>query len=80
MLCRCIDAYNIQLYCEVYIIEKFKIPMVPTTTNKCIRFPDNIIDEIEKAIVGKQCTFTAFVIEAVKVALLNLEEERNKKD
>lgn len=61
------------------IIEKFKIPVVPTTTNKCIRFPDNIIEEIEKAIVGKQCTFTAFVIEAVRVALINLEEQ-NKKD
>jgi len=56
-------------------IEKFKIPVVPTTTNKCIRFPDNIIAEIEKAIIGKQCTFTAFVIKAVKVALENLEEE-----
>ena len=60
----------------MYDIEKFKIPVVPTTTNKCIRFPDNVIEEIEKAIVGKQCTFTAFVIEAVRVALKNLEEDK----
>jgi len=64
----------------VYTIEKFKIPVVPTTTNKCIRFPDNIIDKIEKAIVGKQCTFTAFLIEAVRVALKNLDEEQIKRD
>jgi len=56
-------------------MKKFKIPVVPSTTNKCIRFPNNIIDEVEEAIKGKDCTFTAFVIEAVKVALENLKEE-----
>lgn len=54
---------------------KFKIPIVPSTTNKSIRFPNNVIEEVEKAIEGKECTFTAFVIEAVRVALKNLEEE-----
>lgn len=66
-------------------MKKFKIPSIPPTTNKCIRFPNNIIDEVEKEIKGKDCTFTAFVIEAVKIALENLEEERelnskNKKE
>lgn len=56
-------------------MKKFKIPSVPPTTNKCIRFPNNIIEEVEQAIEGKNCTFTAFVIEAVKVALENLNEE-----
>ena len=56
-------------------MKKFKIPAVPPTTNKCIRFPNNIIEDIESVISGKECTFTAFVIEAVKVALENLEEE-----
>lgn len=55
-------------------MKKFKIPTTPSTTNKCIRFPNNIIDNVEKAIQGKECTFTAFVIEAVKSALENLEE------
>lgn len=55
-------------------MNKFKIPSIPSTTNKCIRFPDDIIDEIENAIQGKNCTFTAFVIEAVKNALENLED------
>jgi len=56
-------------------MKKFKIPVVPSTTNKCIRFPNNIIEEVEDAIKGKDCTFTAFVIEAVKVALENLKED-----
>ena len=56
-------------------MKKFQIPAVPPTTNKCIRFPNNIIEEVELAIEGKQCTFTAFVVEAVRVALENLKEE-----
>lgn len=56
-------------------MKKFKIPSVPPTTNKCIRFPNNVIEEVENAIKGKDCTFTAFVVEAVKVALENIKEE-----
>ena len=56
-------------------MRKFKIPSVPPTTNKCIRFPNDVIEEVEKAISGSQCTFTAFVIEAVRVALDNLKED-----
>jgi hypothetical protein len=54
---------------------KFKIPVVPATVNKSIRFPTNIIEAVNKTIEGKECTFTAFVVEAVRVALENLEEE-----
>lgn len=57
-------------------MKKFKIPSVPPTTNKCIRFPNDIIEEVEKSISGKNCTFTAFVVEAVRVALENLKEEK----
>lgn len=59
-------------------MKKFQIPAVPPTTNKCIRFPNNIIEEVEQAIEGKQCTFTAFVVEAVRVALENLKEDNEK--
>ena len=38
-------------------------------------FPNNIIDEVEKAIEGKNCTFTAFVVEAVRIALENIKDE-----
>ncbi|MBQ7821770.1 MAG: hypothetical protein IJ391_05760 [Clostridia bacterium] len=57
-------------------MKKFKIPSVPPTTNKCIRFPNDIIEEVEAAIKGKSCTFTAFVVEAVRVALDNIKEEQ----
>ena len=57
-------------------MKKFQIPSIPPTTNKCIRFPNNIIEGVEKAIEGKNCTFTAFVVEAVKVALENIEEDK----
>ena len=53
----------------------FKIPNIPPTTNKCIRFPNDVIEKIESKINGKHCTFSAFVIEAVKVALENIEKD-----
>ena len=56
-------------------MKKFHIPSIPPTTNKCIRNPNDIIEQVEKAISGKNCTFTAFVVEAVRTALENLEED-----
>ena len=58
-------------------MKKFKIPSIPPTTNKCIRFPNDLIADVEKVIKGKDCTFTAFVVEAVRVALENVKEENN---
>ena len=55
-------------------MKTFKIPTAPTSTNKTIRFPDSVIEDVENAIKGKNCTFTAFVVEAVKVAIENLEK------
>ena len=56
-------------------MKKFRIPSSPPTTNKSIRFPNDVIEEIEAAIKGTDCTFSAFVVEAVRVALENLKEE-----
>ncbi len=56
-------------------MRKFKIPKLETRTNKTIRFPDDVIDQVEEAIRGKDCTFSAFVVEAVRVALDNLKED-----
>lgn len=53
----------------------FKIPSMPPTTNKTIRFPNDVIEQVERAIQGKDCTFSAFVIAAVRVALAELEKE-----
>ncbi len=52
----------------------FKIPSIPSTTNKTIRFPKDVIEQVETAIQGKDCTFSAFVIAAVRAALENMEE------
>lgn len=52
---------------------KFKIPESPPTVNKTIRFPDDVVEAVEKAIQGKNCTFSAFVIAAVRAALNDLE-------
>ena len=56
-------------------MKKFKIPQIPQTTSKSIRFPNDVIDEVEAVLVGTDCTFSAFVVEAVRVALENLKEE-----
>lgn len=57
------------------MMKKFKIPAAPQSTSKTIRFPDDVIAEVEQAIQGTNCTFSAFVVEAVRVALENLKEE-----
>lgn len=52
---------------------KFKIPETPPTVNKTIRFPSDVVDEVESVIKGKDCTFSAFVIAAVRAALEDLK-------
>ncbi len=58
-------------------MKKFRIPKTPSTTNKSIRFPDDLIEQVEEAIRGQDCTFSAFVVEAVRVALENLREDED---
>ena len=48
---------------------EFHLPVIPPTANKSIRFPVDQIKAVEKAIQGTNCTFSAFVVEAVRVAL-----------
>ena len=47
----------------------FQIPSVPPTTNKNIRFPNTLIAQVEEMIRGKESTFSAFVIAAVRAAV-----------
>ena len=56
-------------------MRKFKIPKGDNSTNKAIRFPDDVIEGDEKAICGTNCNFSQFIIEATRFALENLEEE-----
>ena len=58
-------------------MKKFKIPKTPSSTNKGIRFPDDLIEQVEETIRGQDCTFSAFVVEAVRVALENLREDED---
>lgn len=55
--------------------KKFKIPAVPPTTSKSIRFPNDLLARVEEAIKGTDCTFSAFVVEATRWALDDLEEK-----
>ena len=61
-------------------MRKFEIPVLPRSTTKSIRFPNNVIEAVEDAIRGKDCTFTAFVVEATRVALENLKEEEESSE
>lgn len=54
---------------------KFRIPSMPPTANKTIRFPEDVIARVEQAIQGKDCTFSAFVIAAVRTALDDLDSQ-----
>lgn len=62
------------MYCEVANMGEFQIPSTPPTTNKTIRFPNDVVEAVEEAIQGKECTFSAFVIAAVRAALADLDE------
>ncbi|MEG1657799.1 MAG: YlcI/YnfO family protein [Oscillibacter sp.] len=53
----------------------FKLPKTPSSSNKSVRFPNELIDEVENAIRGTDCTFSSFVIAAVRAALADLEEQ-----
>ena len=55
-----------------------QIPKPPPSVTKSIRFPNEVVEGIEREICGRNCTFTAFVVEAVRAALLDLEEQRMK--
>ena len=59
---------------------KFKIPKNPPTTNKTIRFPNDVIEAVEEAIRGTDCNFSAFVIAATRMALEDLREQERDAD
>lgn len=56
-------------------MRKFELPPVSRTRPKNIRFPNDVIDRVEAVIRGTEVTFSAFVIEAARVALENLQED-----
>lgn len=73
---RKLDA--VQMYCEVKHMGSFRIPSTPSTTNKTVRFPNDVVEAVEQAIQGKDCTFSAFVIAAVRAALEDVDQLNQK--
>jgi len=47
----------------------------PFNAFKAICIPSNIVDQVENAIQGKDCTFSGFVIAAVRAALDDLDKD-----
>lgn len=47
------------------------------TENKTVRFPIDLIEQINAAIVGEDVTFSSFVIQACEYALNSMEENNN---
>ena len=46
--------------------------------NKTIRFPVELIDRIDKAIVNQDVTFSSFVIQACEYALYVMDTSKNQ--
>ena len=56
----------------------FRIPNIPKTTNKTIRIPNDLGEGVEQAIQGKECTFSAFVVAAIRIALEEVAEQQKR--
>ena len=50
------------------------------TVNKTIRFPQDLVDRIEKEVIGSDSYFSSFVIQACEYALKESELEYDKED
>ena len=77
----CIALFNVYLYYNLFkeVFMAFRIKSdKKETENKTIRFPLELINEIEKAIVGKDVSFSGFVIQACDYALKNMEDNEKK--
>ncbi|ADX25086.1 YlcI/YnfO family protein [Streptococcus dysgalactiae subsp. equisimilis] len=42
---------------------------------KTIRFPSSLVEDIEKAMVNKDVTFSSFVLQACQYALDNIDKD-----
>lgn len=54
-------------------MSNFKIPVVPSTTQRSIRFPNDLLEDVENTIKGKQTTFSAFIVAATRHAIDELK-------
>jgi len=57
----------------------FKIkPDKKESENKTIRFPMDLVQDIEKAIKNRDVSFSSFVIQACRFALENMDDKSQK--
>ncbi|MDB7985665.1 hypothetical protein PND93_10135 [Faecalicoccus pleomorphus] len=56
----------------------FQLKAKKQTENKTIRFPVDLIEQIEEAIQNQDVTFSRFVIQACEYALDNMKENQSK--
>ena len=67
------DCHTVEMV--ICMGRKFQLPSIPETTPKNIRFPNEIIQQVDEVIQGTNVTFSRFVIEATRVALENMKED-----
>lgn len=58
-------------------MNNFKIPIIPPTSQRSIRFPNDLIEDVENAIKDKQTTFSAFIVAATRHAINELEDTKD---
>ncbi|MDX5038728.1 YlcI/YnfO family protein [Streptococcus suis] len=59
------------------ILTEYKLKSDKKETEiKTIRFPSELVDRIEEAIVKKDVSFSSFVIQACDYALNNMDKEQ----
>ena len=46
------------------------------SVNKCVRFPVEVINDIEKIVTENNVSFSKFVIQACKYALKDIEDQK----
>lgn len=56
----------------------FTIEGKSKSSNKTVRFPDELIERLERVSQSKNISFSAVVIQCCEYALANLQEEVNE--
>ncbi len=60
-------------------MREFHIPATPRSTNKTIRFPNDLIERVEAIARTEHSTFSAIVIEAVRFTLDYVDQQEKEK-
>ena len=61
-------------------MSRFKLPVIPSSIQKAIRFPNSTIERVEKVITGTNYSFSAFVVAATIMLQMIIVINRMFKD